>query len=222
MQQRPIGILVEALKNLGADIEYAKNEGFPPLRIRGKKLLKNKVTIKADISSQYISALMLIAPALPKGLKIFLQGKTTSVPYIKMTLQLLKNIGIDGVFEKNVISISSSENVSDKRMIVESDWSSASYFYSLVALSEGLEITLGSFCEKSLQGDAAVAQIYESLGIHTQFNSSEKTISLSKTTTELPDLLLLDLANTPDLAQTIAVSCFGLGIGCRLTGLHTL
>lgn len=222
MQQRPIGILVEALKNLGADIEYAKNEGFPPLRIRGKKLLKNKVTIKADVSSQYISALMLIAPALPKGLKIFLQGRTTSVPYIKMTLQLLKNIGIDGVFEKNVISISSSENVSDKRMIVESDWSSASYFYSLVALSEGLEITLGSFCEKSLQGDAAVAQIYESLGIHTQFNSSEKTISLSKTTTELPDLLLLDLANTPDLAQTIAVSCFGLGIGCRLTGLHTL
>lgn len=222
MQQRPIGILVEALKSLGADIEYAQNEGFPPLRIKGKKLLKNEVTIKADVSSQYISALMLIAPALPKGLKISLQGKTTSVPYIEMTLQLLKNIGISGDFKKNVISISSAENVDDKLMIVESDWSSASYFYSLVALSDDLQITLGSFSKESLQGDAALVQIYESFGVQTYFNISEKTISLSKKDTQLPDSLLLDLANTPDLAQTIAVSCFGLGIGCRLTGLHTL
>ena len=222
MQQRPIGILVEALKSLGADIEYAQNEGFPPLRIIGKKLLKNEVRIKADVSSQYISALMLIAPALPKGLKISLQGKTTSVPYIEMTLQLLRNIGISGDFEKNVISISAAETIHDNLMIVESDWSSASYFYSLVALSDDLQITLGSFFEESLQGDAALAQIYETLGVQTYFNISEKTISLSKKNSQLPDSLLLDLANTPDLAQTIAVSCFGLGIGCRLTGLHTL
>jgi len=222
MQQRPIGILVDALKSLGADIEYAQNEGFPPLRIIGKKLLKNEVRIKADVSSQYISALMLIAPALPKGLKISLQGKTTSVPYIEMTLQLLRNIGISGDFEKNVISISAAETIHDNLMIVESDWSSASYFYSLVALSDDLQITLGSFSEESLQGDAALAQIYESLGVQTYFNISEKTISLSKKNSQLPDSLLLDLANTPDLAQTIAVSCFGLGIGCRLTGLHTL
>ncbi|MDX1783645.1 MAG: 3-phosphoshikimate 1-carboxyvinyltransferase [Aequorivita vladivostokensis] len=223
MQQRPIGILVDALKSLGADIEYAQNEGFPPLRIIGKKLLKNEVRIKADVSSQYISALMLIAPALPKGLKISLQGKTTSVPYIEMTLQLLRNIGISGDFEKNVISISSAkETIHDNLMIVESDWSSASYFYSLVALSDDLQITLGSFFEESLQGDAALAQIYETLGVQTYFNISEKTISLSKKNSQLPDSLLLDLANTPDLAQTIAVSCFGLGIGCRLTGLHTL
>ncbi|MAB57801.1 MAG: 3-phosphoshikimate 1-carboxyvinyltransferase [Aequorivita sp.] len=222
MQQRPIGILVEALKSLGADIEYAQNEGFPPLRIKGKKLLKNEVRIKADVSSQYISALMLIAPALPKGLKISLQGKTTSVPYIEMTLQLLRNIGISGDFEKNVISISAAETIHDNLMIVESDWSSASYFYSLVALSDDLQITLGSFFEESLQGDAALAQIYETLGVQTYFNISEKTISLSKKNSQLPDSLLLDLANTPDLAQTIAVSCFGLGIGCRLTGLHTL
>ncbi|HAV53944.1 MAG TPA: 3-phosphoshikimate 1-carboxyvinyltransferase, partial [Aequorivita sp.] len=142
MQQRPIGILVDALKSLGADIEYAQNEGFPPLRIIGKKLLKNEVRIKADVSSQYISALMLIAPALPKGLKISLQGKTTSVPYIEMTLQLLRNIGISGDFEKNVISISAKETIHDNLMIVESDWSSASYFYSLVALSDDLQITL--------------------------------------------------------------------------------
>ncbi|KJJ39983.1 3-phosphoshikimate 1-carboxyvinyltransferase [Aequorivita vladivostokensis] len=222
MQQRPIGILVDALKSLGADIEYAQNEGFPPLRIIGKKLLKNEVRIKADVSSQYISALMLIAPALPKGLKIFLQGKTTSVPYIEMTLQLLRNIGISGDFEKNVISISSAKTIHDNLMIVESDWSSASYFYSLVALSDDLQIALGSFSEESLQGDAALAQIYEALGVQTYFNISEKTISLSKKNSQLPDSLLLDLANTPDLAQTIAVSCFGLGIGCRLTGLHTL
>lgn len=222
MQQRPIGILVDALKSLGADIEYAQNEGFPPLRIIGKKLLKNEVRIKADVSSQYISALMLIAPALPKGLKISLQGKTTSVPYIEMTLQLLRNIGISGDFEKNVISISAKETIHDNLMIVESDWSSASYFYSLVALSDDLQITLGSFSEESLQGDAALAQIYETLGVQTYFNISEKTISLSKKNSQLPDSLLLDLANTPDLAQTIAVSCFGLGIGCRLTGLHTL
>lgn len=222
MQQRPIGILVDALKSLGADIEYAQNEGFPPLRIIGKKLLKNEVRIKADVSSQYISALMLIAPALPKGLKISLQGKTTSVPYIEMTLQLLRNIGISGDFEKNVISISAKETIHDNLMIVESDWSSASYFYSLVALSDDLQITLGSFFEESLQGDAALAQIYETLGVQTYFNISEKTISLSKKNSQLPDSLLLDLANTPDLAQTIAVSCFGLGIGCRLTGLHTL
>lgn len=222
MQQRPIGILVDALKSLGADIEYAQNEGFPPLRIIGKKLLKNEVRIKADVSSQYISALMLIAPALPKGLKISLQGKTTSVPYIEMTLQLLRNIGISGDFEKNVISISAAETIHDNLMIVESDWSSASYFYSLVALSDDLQITLGSFFEESLQGDAALAQIYQTLGVQTYFNISEKTISLSKKNSQLPDSLLLDLANTPDLAQTIAVSCFGLGIGCRLTGLHTL
>ncbi|MCB0454422.1 MAG: 3-phosphoshikimate 1-carboxyvinyltransferase [Aequorivita sp.] len=222
MQERPIEILVNALRKLGADIEYVKSEGFPPLRIKGKNLLKNEVTIKADVSSQYISALMLIAPMLPAGLKISLEGKTTSLPYIEMTLQLLKNIGVTGNFSGNSIEISYTESVEDVHMVVESDWSSASYFYSLVALSENLQVTLGSFSEESFQGDAALAQLYKSLGVETVFNTSEKTISISKKSIELPDSLLLDLTNTPDLAQTIAVSCFGLGIGCRLTGLHTL
>lgn len=222
MRERPIEILVNALRNLGADIEYAQNEGFPPLKIKGKNLQKNEVTIKADVSSQYISALMLIAPMLPTGLKISLEGKITSIPYIEMTLQLLKNAGVAGNFTGNSIEISSAESIEDVQMIVESDWSSASYFYSLVALSENLQITLGSFSEESLQGDAALAQLYNSLGVETVFNTSEKTISLSKKSIELPDSLLLNLANTPDLAQTIAVSCFGLGVSCRLTGLHTL
>lgn len=222
MQERPIGILVDALKKLGADIEYIKKEGFPPIKIKGKKLQKNEVAIKADVSSQYISALMLVAPMFPNGLKISLDGNTTSVPYIEMTLSLLKNIGIKSSFSNNIIMVSSAEKIENIKLIVESDWSSASYFYSLVALSENLEITLGNFSEESLQGDAALVQIYNSLGVQTVFNASNKTIFLSKNDLELPDSLLLDLANTPDLAQTVAVTCFGLGISCRLTGLHTL
>src|SRR5690606_12553952 len=141
---------------------------------------------------------------------------------IEMTLSLLKKIGIFGDFKQNIISIPSSNNVSDKTVIVESDWSSVSYFYSFVALSENLKITLGSFSEESLQGDSALVQIYEFLGVQTIFNDSEKTISLSKKNSELPDSLMLDFSNTPDLAQTIAVTCFGLGIGCKLIGLQTL
>jgi 3-phosphoshikimate 1-carboxyvinyltransferase len=222
MRERPIEILVNALRNLGADIEYAQNEGFPPLKIKGKNLQKNEVTIKADLSSQYISALMLIAPMLPTGLIISLEGKITSIPYIEMTLQLLKNIGVTGNFDGNSIVISPIKSIEDVRIVVESDWSSASYFYSLVALSENLQITLGNFSKESLQGDAALVQLYNSLGVETVFNTSDDTISLSKKSIELPDSLLLNLANTPDLAQTIAVSCFGLGVSCRLTGLHTL
>ncbi len=223
MQERPIGILVDALRSLGAEIEYIENESFPPLKIRGKKLQNDEVKIKADISSQYISALMLVAPMFPEGLKINLEGKTTSIPYIEMTLSLLKSIGIEREFSTNTISISSKKNIEKTTLVVESDWSSASYFYSLVALSEeGFKISLKSFSKESLQGDAALVQIYDSLGVQTVFDSSNNTISLSKNKTELPDSLMLDLSNTPDLAQTITVSCFGLGIACELTGLHTL
>lgn len=222
MQERPIGILVEALKSLGADIEYLKNEGFPPLKIKGKSLKKKEVAIKANVSSQYISALMLVAPMLPEGLKISLVGETTSVPYMEMTLSLLKSLGIKGSFIENEIVISSAETIEDTTFVVESDWSSASYFYSMVALSKNCELNLGSFSEDSLQGDSALAAIYDSLGVKTVFNVSEGTISISKKNIQLPDSLLLDLSHTPDLAQTIAVTCFGLGISCKLTGLHTL
>lgn len=222
MQERPIGILVDALKILGADIEYLKKEGFPPLKIKGKSLQKSEVKIKANVSSQYISALMLIGPVLPNGLNISLEGKTTSIPYVEMTLSLLKTIGMKGSFSKNEIAIPSVKNIEKTTLVVESDWSSASYFYSIIALSENSEITLGSFSEESLQGDSALVQIYGTLGVESVFNTSEGNISLSKKKTELPDSLLLDLSNTPDLAQTIAVTCFGLGISCKLTGLHTL
>ncbi len=222
MQERPIRILVDALKDLGADIEYLKNEGFPPLKIKGKLLQEKEVKIRANVSSQYISALMLIAPMLPNGLKISLEGETTSIPYIEMTLSLLKKVGIIANFSKDEILISSTENIQDKNLRVESDWSSASYFFSLVALSVDCEMTLCSLSEESLQGDSVLVQIYDSLGVDSVFNDYNKTISLSKKNKELPNSLLLNLSNTPDLAQTIAVTCFGLGISCKLTGLHTL
>lgn len=220
MQERPIAILVDALRNLGADISYEKNDGFPPLRIKGKKLLKNEVKVQANISSQYISALMLMAPSLPKGLQIELEGKVTSVPYIEMTLQLLRQCGISGKFENNTISIQASQAVPEKELVVESDWSSASYFYSISALANTAEITLTSYREDSLQGDRSVADIYQKLGVETTFSEGE--IKLEKSEVELPEILDLDLSNSPDLAQTVAVTCFGLGIEAKLTGLHTL
>jgi 3-phosphoshikimate 1-carboxyvinyltransferase len=163
---------------------------------------------------------MLIAPSLHKGLKIYLEGKVTSVPYIKMTLQLLKQCGINGFFENNVIFIESVSQIPQKQIVVESDWSSASYFYSMAALSDSAEINLTSYRENSLQGDRSTADIYQKLGVKTTFLEGE--LKLEKTEVELPETLQLDLANSPDLAQTVAVTCFGLGIGAQLTGLHTL
>lgn len=222
MQERPIGVLVEALKSLGADIEYLQKQGFPPLRINGKILQKRKVSVPSNVSSQYISALMLIAPMLPKGIRISLEGKTISKPYIEMTLALLKQIGLDASFNDSIINISPQSEIEGVNIIVESDWSSASYFYSLVALSDDLEITLFNFSEHSLQGDSVLPKIYKALGVQTIFNAAKKSVSLSKKAVQLPDSLLLNLSNTPDLAQTIAVSCFGLGIACKLRGLQTL
>ncbi|HLW32867.1 MAG TPA: 3-phosphoshikimate 1-carboxyvinyltransferase [Aequorivita sp.] len=221
MHERPIRILVDALKHLGADIEYLENEGFPPLMIRGKRLLKNEVKIQANVSSQYISALMLIAPKLSNGLKIHLEGEVSSLPYIEMTASLLRKIGVDISFQKNTISIEAKENIPNKTITVESDWSSASYFYSLVSLSEDMEVSLENFSNESLQGDRVLVDIYRDLGVETVFNSAD-SISLFKNNKPISDALVRDLANTPDLAQTIAVNCFGLGIGCKLTGLHTL
>ena len=222
MKERPIEVLVNALKDLGADIEYLENPGFPPLKIRGKILQNNKVSISASTSSQYISALMLIAPKLPQGLTINLEGAISSKPYIEMTLSMMRQLGISAEFNANEIHISNCNSIQDSTFTVESDWSSASYFYSMVSLSENLKITLSSFRENSLQGDSELVSIYNSLGVKTEFDASNNTIILSKISQDLPETFMLDLISTPDLAQTIAVSCFGLGIGCKLSGLHTL
>lgn len=221
MQERPIKILVDALKNLGADIDYLKNEDYPPLMIKGKILNKSKVSLPADISSQYISALLLIAPSLDHGLVLELVGNITSVPYIKMTLGLLDQIGVASSFEGNTVRVLPKKQVSESSITVESDWSSASYFYSISALcEEGTNIGLSSYKKDSLQGDSVLKELYKDFGVKTLFK--EDSISLVKIKTNQIANVEYDLSNAPDLAQTIAVTCFGLGIGCHLTGLHTL
>ena len=221
MQERPIKLLVEALNSLGADITYEKEPGFPPLIIKGKEITINRVSLPANISSQYISALMLVAPALRNGLKIDLIGEITSFPYIKMTQSIMDQLGFEIAFDGNQISIKSASSINTNHWKVESDWSSASYFYSIVALADRSEITLKSFFEESKQGDAALTKIYEKFGVKTTHSNGK--IILSKITDfNPPNFMTLNLKNTPDLAQTIAVTCLGLNINCKLSGLHTL
>lgn len=230
MKERPIKILVEALQQLGAEISYEENEGFPPIKIQGKKLTKSKVSLPANVSSQYISALLLIAPKLENGLELTLEGEITSIPYIKMTLALLNEIGVETLFVKNKITINQKSTIVNHQSTIESDWSSASYWYSIVALSKiGTQITLSSYKQNSLQGDSALVEIYKNFGVETVFNINN-SITIAKVSTynchtehvEVLQPTTYNLNNSPDIAQTIAVTCFGLGIGCNLTGLHTL
>jgi len=221
MQERPIKILVDALLDLGADIKYLNKEGFPPLEIKGKKLTKSRVNIKGNISSQYISALLLIAPSLENGLKISLEGTITSLPYIKMTLSLLNKIGVNTSFNNNVIKVNSFQisNLKSQIFTIEPDWSSASYYYSLVALQPHSKIELIGFQKNSLQGDSVLPILYKKLGVETTYAKTGIIIQSSSFNFQP---LTFNLISTPDIAQTIAVTCFGLGIDCYLTGLHTL
>ena len=222
MKERPIKILVEALQQLGAEISYEEQAGFPPLSIKGKKLTRSKVSLPANVSSQYISALLLIAPKLENGLELTLEGEITSVPYIKMTLALLNAIGVKTAFNKNTISVKPLSLIPHPlTLTVESDWSSVSYWYSIIALSEvGTQITLLSYKPNSLQGDSALVEIYSAFGIETIFENN--SILLRKVHNPKLTTHNLELNNCPDIAQTIAVTCFGLGLSCHLTGLHTL
>ena len=219
MQERPIGILVDALRQLGADITYLKNEGYPPLLIKGKKLSANEVRLSADISSQYITALMLIAPRLAGGLRLHLQGMITSVPYIKMTQSLLHDIGIEASFSDQTIEISPKMDIDATTHAVESDWSSASYYFGIAALAREADIHLSTYKENSLQGDRVLMNIYEQLGVQSSIENN--TLHLHKQALHSTSIQL-DLSNAPDIAQTIVVSCYGLGIACDIKGLHTL
>ena len=223
MKERPIKILVDALRTLGADITYLENDGFPPLKIKGQEFTISKVTLEANVSSQYISALLLIASKLENGLELTLKGKITSVPYINMTLSLLNSIGIETSFVENTISVKpNTASLEAQTLTVESDWSSASYFYSVIALSDvGAEITIASYKDKSLQGDSVLADIYEKFGITTTFFNQEIKLQKTKAITAA-SLIELDLSNAPDIAQTIAVTAFGLGLESYMVGLHTL
>ncbi|MEN1784111.1 MAG: 3-phosphoshikimate 1-carboxyvinyltransferase [Bacteroidota bacterium] len=221
MKERPIKVLVDALAQLGASISYEAEEGYPPMQIKGRDATGSKVSLPANISSQYISALCMVAPTLKQGLELNLEGKITSVPYIKMTLALLDEIGVKTNFVGNTITVYPKEAVQPKTIVVESDWSAASYFYSVVAMAQvGSEVVLGAYKSNSLQGDSVLSEIYTQFGVTTVFGAH--TIKLKKENQPKLSTITLDLANAPDIAQTIAVTCFGMGFGCHLTGLHTL
>lgn len=220
MKERPVKLLVEALRKLGANITYLENEGFPPLQIKGEKLTFNTVVVKANISSQYISALMLIAPSLPDGLEIILEGHVTSVPYITMTLDLLNSIGISGTFKNKVINIEHTSSIEPVTVHIESDWSSASYFYSLAAISDTAQFRLSNFKSTSMQGDCCLIEIYRQFGVCSRFEGN--SLILEKDPCKKPRRIHENLLNSPDIAQTIAVTCLALGIECELDGLHTL
>ena len=221
MHERPIEILVDALNDLGADIKYLSKKGFPPLKINGKELDRDQVYLDANISSQYITALILIAPVMKNGLVINLVGNITSRPYLEMSLSILKRIGIQTSFINNKIKIKPFKNEKKIVQTVESDWSSLSYFYSIVTLSKEANLKISSFLSNSLQGDKELVSIYKKLGVQTIFDNGNVKLKKNQKV-NLPKKIVLTLNDTPDLAQTIAVTCFGLGLPCDLFGLQTL
>lgn len=227
MKQRPIQYLVDALRDLGADISYVEKEGFPPLKIVGKKIVKSKVVIPANISSQFISSLMLIGAKLENGLQINLVGKITSRPYLEMTLRLLKRIGISTQWDDQTIrifpNIQTDKSSQITKCVAESDWSSASYFYSLAAIGRK-SINLKSFRPHSLQGDSAIKEIYWNFfGVNTISQGSESKISLMPESTFIfPEMISLDMNDCPDIAQTLCVTATALQIPFNITGLSTL
>ena len=220
MKQRPISILVDALKDLGCDIEYIEKSGFPPLKINGKNILTNSVTLPANVSSQYISSLMMLGISLENGLKIKLSSEITSLPYILMTKKIIERIGGTSKIHDREITIEPLTEKVIPEQFVESDWSSASYFFSIAALSKSARLTLSTFFKDSLQGDSTLVDIYKIFGIETIFE--EDHIILSKNKIDLPKSINLNLKDSPDLAQTVIVTCLGLGVDCNLEGLHTL
>lgn len=229
MKERPIYHLVKALKDLGAEIQYLEKEGYPPIKIKGKKLSNNYVEIPANISSQFISSLLLISPKFENGLKLKLIGKITSKPYLEMTLRLLSSVvsqELEINFGQSVISIIPkivNKNIKSKiNYVIESDWSSASYFYSLSAIGREA-ICLSSFKENSLQGDAIITKIYKNFfGVETIFNSNH-IIEISPINGFcFPKIIEFDMNECPDIAQTICVTASALKIHFKITGLETL
>jgi|SRR5690554_1668249 len=219
MKQRPIGILVEALNKLGAKIEYLENKGYPPLQISGSHLVGTPLTLDGSISSQYISALLLIAPIIEDGLTLQLTGNITSRSYIELTLKLMARFGIKYSWEGNTIIVPE-QNYLPGEFTIEADWSGASYWYQILALAERGEILLENLQLESLQGDAYIADWFKLFGI----TSSQKNegVLIEKTNEVIPDNLQLDFIENPDVAQTIACLCVSLKVPFHFTGLKTL
>ena len=221
MHERPIAVLVDALNYLGFKINFIEDEGYPPLEIIGAKNIKNSVKLNSSLSSQYISALMLIAPTLKNGLVIELDGKITSRPYIDLTLSILQKLGIEAKIKENFIIVKPQKKIKTSTYKVESDWSSVSYFFSIVALSNGIELSFKNFRSDSNQGDRKVCKYYELFGIKSKFQNQSLVIS-KQIDFKYPKQITIDLNDNPDLAQTIIVTSFGLNIPTKLTGLSTL
>lgn len=218
MKNRPIGILVEALRHLGAEISYAEKEGYPPLLIKGKKLTGGTLTLNSNISSQFISAILMIAPTLQGGLTLTLDGAIISRPYIQMTLDLMAYFGVESTWEGQVISIPE-KAYSAERFEVEIDWSGASYWYEVVAFAKGASILLKNARETTYQGDAEVKNIFKALGVKTTFTDEG---ALLQNTGYTMAYFEWDLIDQPDLAQTVVTTCAMKNIPFKISGLQTL
>lgn len=221
MRHRPISVLVDALRTLGANIEYAEAEGFPPLRITGKSLEGGAISLPGNVSSQYVSALLMIGPRLEKGLTLTLTGEIVSRPYIDMTLSIMREFGAKAEWtQDNVITVWPTP-YSPIPYFVENDWSASSYWYEMVALTPGSEVVLPGLFEKSLQGDQAVKDIFAQLGVSTTFLPENGGVCL-KHTGKCVERLDIDMLRQPDLAQTVVVTCCMLGLPFHITGLQSL
>lgn len=221
MKERPVEILVNGLRSMGADISYLEKEGYPPLKINGGQKLANHVIMDAGVSSQYISALMMIGAKIEGGLKIELEGKVTSLPYLKMTASMMHDVGINVKLECNNIEVDEAKNIKDRTLEIEGDWSAASYWFSAVSLGEvGSRIRIKGLNKVSRQGDAKLTDYYAQLGVYSEYHKGDWTLTKQKSP-EI-EILKLDLSDTPDLTQTLICTCAGLGIGAEFSGLHTL
>jgi len=218
MKNRPIKILVDALKKLGAEIEYIEKEGYPPLRISGKKLPGGIIDIDGGISSQYLSALMMLAPTMENGLRLNIQGTLISRPYVRMTLEMMCQYGIQTEWANQYIDIRP-QSYQAIDFQVESDWSGASYWYQMLSLAKEGSVFLDGLFLKSLQGDSRVAEWFEELGVHTTYLKDK--VMLTKTDRN-PKIFQADFTDQPDLAQTFAVTCALKGIHFHLSGLQSL
>lgn len=222
MKQRPIKILVDSLNLLGAKIEYIEEEGFPPLKIFGSALSGGNITLNGGVSSQYISALMMIAPYMINGLKITLTGNIISRPYISMTLGMMKDFGVKIDFQDNIINIRP-QTYKPIPYIVESDWSAASYWYEILSIAKKGRITLKGLWENSLQGDRQVVNIFKNLGVNTEFNDNGETILTSTAVfNKFDGAFRYDFTDVPDLAQTVVVTCCLNNIPFEFSGLQSL
>lgn len=234
MKERPVGILVDALRKLNADIEFVEKENFPPLKINGKKLTGGIIEIAGSISSQFVSALLMIAPTLEKGLIIRLQGESTSKPYIKMTLYLMKQFGIQYEWNENEISIAR-QDYQSVGMTIENDWSAASYWFEMAALADDVDLKIVGLHKNSLQGDSVIAEIMNQFGVETEFiqdgirltkkypaNSSSESTHTSNRTNASSIPFSYDFQAHPDLVQTLAVTCAAIGMKGEFAGVQNL